>query len=98
MAYIQIVYIAQQHHLLRQLFQGCLEPLSITFPHMAKDRTVRRVTPYIFLVEVYTHLMLDENLVSQISVRIQEGSVKSYAQISLQAPENSVSRWQRCPG
>ena len=34
MAYIQIVYIAQQHHLLRQLFQGCLEPLSITFPHM----------------------------------------------------------------
>ena len=27
-----------------------------------------------------------------------EGSVKSYAQISLQAPENSVSRRQRCPG
>ena len=72
MAYIQIVYIAQQHHLLRQLFQGCLEPLSIMFPHMAEDCTVRRVTPYIFLVEVYPHLMLDEKLISQISIRIQE--------------------------
>lgn len=29
---------------------------------------------------------------------IHVGSVKSYAQISLQAPENSVSRRQRCPG
>lgn len=29
---------------------------------------------------------------------IRLGSVKSYAQISLQAPENSVSRRQRCPG
>ena len=51
---------------------SCLEPLSITFPHMAEDRTVRRVTPYIFLAEVYPHLMLDEKLISQISVRIQE--------------------------
>ena len=72
MAYIQIVYIAQQHHLLRQLFQGCLEPLSITFPHMAEDCTVRRVTPYIFLSEVHPHLMLDEKLISQISIRVQE--------------------------
>ena len=30
--------------------------------------------------------------------RSKTGSVKSYAQISLQAPENSVSRRQRCPG
>ena len=33
---------------------------------------LRRVTPYIFLVEVYPHLMLDEKLISQISIRIQE--------------------------
>ena len=36
---------------------------------MAEDCTVRRVTPYIFLVEVYPHLMLDEKLISQISIR-----------------------------
>ena len=29
---------------------------------------------------------------------VEMGYVKSYAQISLQAPENSVSRRQRCPG
>ena len=36
--------------------------------------------------------------VKSFTYAIEEGSVKSYAQISLQAPENSVSRRQRCPG
>jgi hypothetical protein len=39
---------------------------------MAEDHTVRRVTPYIFLAEVHPHLMLDEKLISQISIRVQE--------------------------
>lgn len=32
------------------------------------------------------------------SVAFASDRVKNYAQISLQAPENSVSRRQRCPG
>ena len=35
---------------------------------------------------------------SELYLMFSNGSVKSYAQISLQAPENSVSRRQRCPG